>query len=470
MRPSGGHRPRSGHLRWDGCANKQTYGRTRTLVVYFVEPDDVVRQVYRLTAVQPLAAEGTVVAEVVIVGAGLAGLACARHLSRAGVAVTVLEAEDAVGGRVRTDVVDGMLLDRGFQVHNTGYPEAQRVLDHPALDLQNFAAGALVRIGDRLHKIGDPRRVPTWAPGTFLSPIGSLQDKVLIGRLAAEAALHSPDALLARPETTTYEALRARGLSDTVIDRFFRPFLSGIFLEDELTTSSRLFDLIWRSFARGTQCVPAAGMGAIPAQLAVGLHVRLSTPVDAVSAGEVRAAGETLQARAVVVATAAPAAGRLLPGVDVPAGRSVTTHYHLAPERPVGEKAIVLDGEGGGPVANTVVLTNAAPSYAAGRHLVASSVVAGDASEPAVRAHLSRLYGVDTARWEVVAAYTIVDALPSQAPPMGRFRKAVRLEPGLYVCGDHRDSASIQGALVSGRRAAKAVLADLRGTENALRR
>ncbi len=401
-------------------------------------------------------------ADVVVVGAGLAGLACARHLSRAGVAVTVLEAEDAVGGRVRTDVVDGMLLDRGFQVHNTGYPEAQRVLDHAALDLQDFAAGALVRFGDRLHKVGDPLRVPTWAAGTVLAPIGSVKDKVLIGRLAAGAALHSADTLLARRETTTYDALRARGLSDTVIDRFFRPFLSGIFLEDELATSSRLFDLIWRSFARGTQCVPGRGMGAIPAQLAAGLDVRLSTPVDAVSAGEVRSGGETLRPRVVVVATAGPAAGRLLPGLDVPASRSVTTHYHLAPEPPVNEKAIALDGEGGGPVANTVVLTNAAPSYAPGRHLVASSVVAGDTSEPAVRAHLSRLYGVDTSRWESVAAYEILDALPSQASPMGRFRKGVRLEPGLYVCGDHRDSASIQGALVSGRRAARALLGEIR--------
>lgn len=394
--------------------------------------------------------------DVVVVGAGLAGLACARALGRAGVEAVVLEAEDVVGGRVRTDVVDGMLLDRGFQVHNTGYPEAQAVLDHDALDLRRFAAGAMVRIGERLHRVGDPRKVPTWAPSTVLSPIGSLKDKVLIARLAAEAALHSPDALLSRPETTTRQALRDRGLSDTVVDRFFRPFLSGVFLEDQLDTSSRFFDLVWRSFARGTQCVPAAGMGAIPAQLAQGLDVRLDTPVTDLA--EVRRG-----ARAVVVATAAPAAGRLLPGLDVPAQNSVTTHYHLAPEPPVSEPAIVLDGERSGPVANTVVLTNAAPSYAPGRHLVSSSVVTGDASEPAVRQHLSRLYGVDTASWQHVAAYDITEALPSQAPPLGRLRKAVRLEPGLYVCGDHRDSASIQGALVSGRRAATSVLQELRG-------
>ena len=402
-------------------------------------------------------------ADVVVVGAGLAGLACARRLQEAGVATTVLEAGDAVGGRVRTDVVDGMLLDRGFQVHNTGYPEAARVLDHAALDLRRFSAGALVRVGDRLHRVGDPRRAPTWAPATVGAPIGSLKDKVLIAALAASVALQSPDALLSRTETTTYDALRARGLSDTAVDRFFRPFLSGVFLEDRLDTSSRFFDLVWRSFVRGSQCVPSGGMQRIPEQLAATLDVRLHAPVRSVKAGSVAVDGQVLRPRAVVVAAAAPDAGALLPGLDVPPQRSVVTHYHLAPEPPVTEPAIVLDGEASGPVANTVVLTNAAPSYAPGRHLVSSSVVSGDTSEAVVRAHLARLYGVDTARWESVAAYDVQAALPSQAPPMGRFRKVVRLEPGLYVCGDHRDSASIQGALVSGRRAADAVLAELRG-------
>lgn len=400
--------------------------------------------------------------EVVVVGAGLAGLACARHLSAAGVEVTVLEAEEVVGGRLRTDVVDGMLLDRGFAVHNTGYPEAQRVLDHPGLDLRRFTSGALVRRGDRLHRVGDPRSVPGWAVPTLLAPIGSLKDKVLIARLSAEAALTSPDALLSRPETTTYDALRARGLSDTVIDRFFRPFLSGVFLEDELTTSSRFFDLVWRSFTRGSQCVPAAGMGAIPAQLATGLTVLLSTPVESLGPRRAMTADGPVEARAVVVAASAGAAGRLLPGLDVPRTTSVTTHYHLAPEPPVPSPAIVLDGERSGPVTNTLVLTNAAPSYAPGRHLVSSSTVTVGATETEVRQHLARLYGVDTAPWEHVATYDVQDALPRQSPPVGRLRKPVRLEDGLYVCGDHRDSASIQGALVSGRRAATAVLEELR--------
>ncbi len=398
---------------------------------------------------------------VVIVGAGLAGLACARHLAHSGVESVVLEASDTVGGRVRTDVVDGMLLDRGFQVHNTGYPEAQRVLDHDALDLQPFTAGALVRYGDRLHRVGDPRRVPTWALSTLLAPIGSLSDKLAVAGLAAGSLL-PPARLLTRPETTTAEALRRRGLSSASIDRFVRPFLSGVFLEQDLTTSSHVFDLIWRSFVVGTQCVPAAGMGAMPAQLATGLDVRLSTPVEQVAPRSVRAAGQRHDADAVVVATSGPQAAALVPTLAPPPMNSVTTDYHLAPEPPVRSPTIALDGEASGPVANSVVLTNAAPSYAPGRHLVSSSVVGPTgAGEPEVRAHLSRLYGVDTSGWEHVARYPIIEALPAQPPPQGRLRLPVRLEPGLYVCGDHRDSSSIQGALVSGRRAARAVLTDL---------
>ena len=398
---------------------------------------------------------------VVVVGAGLAGLACARRLQAAGTPVVVLEASDGVGGRVRTDVVDGMLLDRGFQVHNTGYPEARRVLDHDALDLRAFSAGALVRLGDRLHRVGDPRRLPTWAPSTALAPIGSVKDKAVIARLAAEAALRSPDALLDRPETTTCAALRDRGLSDTAIDRFVRPFLSGVFLEDELSTSSRFFDLVWRSFVLGTQCVPAGGHGRDPGAARAGARRAARQPGRAGRRPRGPHRRERLDAQPSSSRRGARTPRRLLPGLPAPATRTVTTHYHLADEPPVREPAIVLDAERAGPVANTVVLTNAAPSYAPGRHLVSSSTLKTGTPEPAVRQHLSRLYGVDTSRWEHVAAYEVTDALPVQDPPVGRLRKPVRVD-GRYVCGDHRDSASIQGALVSGRRAADAVLADLR--------
>jgi hypothetical protein len=386
------------------------------------------------------------VPDVVILGAGLSGLACAVHLTRAGVEVAVHEASDAVGGRARTDVVDGMLLDRGFQVLNTAYPEARRVLDLQALHLQPFVRGALVHLGGRLHRVADPRSAPTWALSSLTAPIGSPKDK------AALIALALRPLRLDAPERSTYADLRAHGVSDRAIDRFVRPFLTGVLLDPELATSSRFFSAVWRSFAFGTQALPATGMGAMAQQLA-----------DRLPAGTVHLGSRQdglPSARAVVVATD-PATAATLLDLPAPSFGAVTTHYHLADRAPRPEAAIVLDGERTGPVTNTVVLTNAAPTYAPGRVLVSSSVVGTDATEPEVRAHLARLYGVSTASWQYVASYALPQALPSMAPPLGTLRKPVRVRDGVYVCGDHRDTASIQGALVSGRRAATAVLKDL---------
>jgi monoamine oxidase len=388
------------------------------------------------------------VPDVVVVGAGLAGLACALHLTRAGLEVSVLEASDGVGGRVRTDVVDGMLLDRGFQVLNTGYPELRRTVDLDALDLQPFVKGALVRHGGRLHRVADPRSAPSWLLPTLTSPVATAKDRAALVALTARDAVVPVRRLLDAAERSTQEHLHAHGLSDIAVERLMRPFLTGVFLDPKLETSSHFFDVVWRSFARGRLTVPSAGMGALPAQLAAALPagtVQLDTPVTKLPAGRV------------VVATDGRAAAELL-DLPMPAFRSVTTHYHLADRPPLPEAAIVLDGEQSGPVTNTVVLTNAAPSYAPGRVLVSSSVVGTSASEAEVRAHLARLYGVSTSGWEHVRSYDIPEALPSMAPPLGRLRRPVRVRDSVFVCGDHRDTASLQGALVSGRRAAAAVL------------
>ena len=400
--------------------------------------------------------------ETVVVGAGLAGLCAARRLAAAGVDVVVLEAGGTVGGRVATDVVDGFLLDRGFQVHNTGYPEAARVLDHGALELRAFTPGALIRRGDRLHRVADPRRHPLAAPGTLLAPIGSPLDKVRIALIAARDALTPADRLERAPESTTYEALRARGLSDATIDRFLRPFLAGVFLERELETSSRFFDLVWRTFARGSVCVPAAGMRRIPDQLAAGLPagaVRLGVEVTAVRPGEVVTDQGTVRAGAVIVATDPARAGTLLPGLAVPRLNTVTTIYHTTAEPPVRQPILVLDGEGRSPVVNSVVLTNAAPTYSPDdRALVSTSVLGLDPPEDGtLRRELERLYGASTADWETVATVRVPGALPAAPPPL-RIRQPVHLGDGLFVAGDHRDTPSIQGAMVSGRRAATAVL------------
>jgi len=409
-------------------------------------------------------------ADVVVVGAGMAGLVAAGALNDAGYDTLVVEASDGVGGRVRSDHVDGLTLDRGFQLLNPSYPAAADLLDLEALALRPFASALLVAMGGRRYLLADPRRDPLGGPRALAAPVGSLRAKLALARYALRVSRADPAALVAQPDGPAQEALREAGASEALLDTVLRPFLAGVFLESDLTTSRRFLDLVLRSFVLAAPAVPAGGMGAIGDQLASRLPagtVRLGTPARSLRAGRVVTDAGTVGARVVIVATDAGAAARLLPGLVVPARHGVTTDYHLAdcePGRLAGGRAVLtVDGQRRGPVLNTVVLTHAAPTYAPdGQVLVSTSHLGvGRAAERDVRGHLGLLYGVDTRGWTPVARYPVPDALPAMDPPH-EFRKPVRLEPGLLVCGDHRDSSSLQGALVSGRRAARAALSDLR--------
>ena len=211
---------------------------------------------------------GVPMSEVLIVGAGLAGLACAQDLTRAGVACTVLEASDGVGGRVRTDVVDGFLLDRGFQILLTAYPEVQGRLDVAALEVGLFEPGAAIRRRGRFHRVSDPLRRPLGIPGTVSAPIGTLADKVRLVRLVLDVRRHTVGELLRRPDTTTAERLARAGFSDRMMESFWQPLFAGIQLDPDLEVSSR-------GSTRSCACWPSVprvcrgtGMGMIPAQLA----------------------------------------------------------------------------------------------------------------------------------------------------------------------------------------------------------
>ena len=413
--------------------------------------------------------------DVVVIGAGVAGLAAARRLSIAGREVCVIDASDDLGGRIRTDEVDGLLLDRGFQLYNPSYSEGLSVLDLKALDVKSFSPGVIVSIDGRNYKMADPKREPSWAIDSLLAPVGKISSKLRFAKYAVGLALSKTNSRTYDQRTDAF--LRAKFGKD-LTDKVLRPFLAGVFLEPELETSKRFFDIALKSFIAGSPGVPRAGMQAIPRQLATQLpsgSIHLNVTAQAVASTMVRTDQGDIRCRSVVIATNARSAALLIPSLKVPASNSVTTWYHLADclgsDLTDGKSTLIIDGKkfNGSyddptrPLVNTVVISNAAPSYASdNRTLISSSAIGVHPStqaESQVRSHLAALYKVPTSNWSHVATYPIPDALPLMAAPHD-VEQSVRLSVGVYIAGDYRQVSSINGALASGRRAAEALLTD----------
>jgi phytoene dehydrogenase-like protein len=401
-------------------------------------------------------------AEVVVVGAGLAGLSAATRLSAAGRDVHVLDSAGHAGGRLASEVIDGFVVDRGFQVLNTGYPRVAD-LDLAALDLGWFWTGAVIWADGRAHRVVDPRRHPAGIWDTVRAPLGALPRKAAIAAFSARAGYAPVQRLLSAPEHSAEQALRAAGVGDVALERFFRPFLAGVLLESELATSSRYLDLVWRSFVRGRVGLPAAGMQSIGGQLAGRLdpgRLHLGVRAEQVDGRSVRTSTGTTTADAVVVATDPDTAAALVPAVRAAAPRQVTTHFHVLPASPWEHPLVVL-GEPGGRLVNSVVVSDAQPAYSPdGRALVASSTLA-PTSEREVRQEVARAHGVGSGDLEHLTTVTVPGAQPAATPPL-QHRCPVDLGGGLFVCGDHRDTPSIQGAMASGARTARAVSSRLR--------
>lgn len=402
---------------------------------------------------------------IVIVGAGLTGLTCAATLHEAGVPVIVLEASDGVGGRVRTDELDGFLLDRGFQVFLDAYPLAGEILDLEALQLQSLEPGAMVFDGSKLHPVMDVFRRPKALIRSALAPIGSITDKFKVAVLRQKLLDFSLDEIAARPDQTTESYLREFGFSEKMIEVFFRSFYGGIFLERELQTSSRMFEFTFRMFSKGSATVPAKGMGEIPKQLASRLpenSVRLHAKVASVARDRVTlASGEVVEAATVVVATEGSATADLVAGFasEAPDWRAVTNVYFEAAQSPLNEAIIALNGTGEGLVNNLAVMSDVSTCYApAGKALVSVSVLGSHSEDDLpeqVEAELGGWFGEDVKGWNHLRSDVIRQALPSQreTKPVG----VLEFEDVL-VCGDHAVSASIEGAMTSGQAAANAIL------------
>ena len=422
---------------------------------------------------------------VLIVGAGLSGLTCALRLHQAGIPVHVIEASDGVGGRVRTDRVDGFLLDRGFQVYLSAYPQAGELLDLEALELQAFEPGAIVYDGKGLKRVMDVFRRPRYLIGSALSSIGSLADKMRVALLRFQTLGSSEEEIRDHRDQSTESFLREFGFSEKMINGFFRCFYGGIFLETELRTSSRMFEFTFKMFSQGSATLPARGMGSIPLQLARRLPaetIRINSPATSVTCSSVTLAnGSVLQGSHVVLATQASQTSELIPSFSshAPQWRSVTNVYYAADNSPLKEAIIALNGSSKGLVNNVCVPSDVSPLYAPeGKSLISVSLLGLHRDEHIpneVKKELAAWFGEQVDGWQHLRTDIIKHALPEQAPEENQQNdtevatgnhteapKGYLKIDDIMICGDHTTSASIEGAIISGNQTAAALLASIR--------
>ncbi len=407
----------------------------------------------------------------IVIGGGLSGINCARYLERAGYDYRLIEATDTLGGRMKTDKYKGFLLDHGFQVFLSAYPEAMQTLDYERLNLQAFLPGSIIRINDSFQKLVDPANQPLKALGSLFAPVGSIKDKFKLASLRSRIMNKPPETIFKEQKgLSTYQYLKQQGFSEKIIDRLFRPFLGGVYLSRELETSSQMLEFVFRMFSEGDTCVPTTGIQAIPLQMAEtipGSKIIYNQSVKQITSEAVRLAnGEELSADNIVLATEAPQAAHLLnlPGLDVGQNSTTCLYFSIEGEPPTKEPLLVLNGSSDGPINSIAVMSQVAGNYAPkGKHLVAVSLVGAAKSDKKdqVVAQLKDWYNpsyID--QWEHLATYEVPYGLPDKSP--GNFLKnpsALNLADNHFICGDHLVTPSQNGAMASGRQAAEAVLA-----------
>jgi phytoene dehydrogenase-like protein len=403
---------------------------------------------------------------IVIIGAGVAGLTCAKYLKDNGIEALVLEASDAVGGRVRTDEVDGFKLDRGFQVLLTSYPEARKLLNYNALNLKVIPSGARIREGNRFFIMPNPLKNIGSLPQALLAPVGNFWDKLKILQLKITTE-NAPDPTTVGTTTpqTAARFLTEYGYSTTMMQRFFRPFFRGIFLEKQLETDASLFKFLFYHFGKGDVVIPENGMQAIPEQIAAHLNpsqIRFNTPVKSIEGKNIYLQnGECIAATAIVLATDAVTASRLLnTGEEISFNSTDCLYFSSSKTLSYGDKSfIIINANDQELIAHIMVLSDVLPKYApAGKTLISVSVVGKNTQNDAqlqahIESELLAWFG-DGFAWQHIKTYRIPEALPQYFvdSPKG---KSLKMNDFTYRCGDYTAYPSLNAAMKTGREVAK---------------
>lgn len=418
---------------------------------------------YRLDLVILKSDKQTMKPTITIIGAGLSGLTAAVYLHQKNYQVQLIEASDRVGGRIKTDCIDGFRLDRGFQVLLTDYPETKALLDYQKLNLKPFIPGATVLFEGGQFDIADPFRRPTALFGTLFAPVGSLKDKVQTFWLKLKLVRLSNSAIFKQPETDTYSQLKRYGFSQKMIDRFYKPFFSGIFLENELTTSSNMFDFVMKQFSTGDAAIPELGMEEIPKQLAALLpenSIQFETKVTAIENNTIYLEnGSEMNSDIIVIATEATGLAGNYIAQQKQQSHSVTTVYFEATKAPTNQAVVILNAsENKKWVNNLTVMSNISNKYAPDGKVLLSISYNGipEIDDTIVaenmKAELKQWYGNQVDDWKMLKTYRIQYALPNQDSVSDELTKTdMKINDNIFICGDHLMNGSINAAMKSGR-------------------
>lgn len=409
-------------------------------------------------------------ADVIIIGAGLAGLTAAVTLEQRGKTVILLEATDRPGGRVKTDQINGFLLDRGFQVLLTAYPETQNLLDYEALRLKAFLPGALIMNDDGMFEVTDPSRVPSGIFKTLFAKIGTVSDKFKMLSLRNTLKGKSLEEIFGQPEISTLDVLQEYGFSEHMLRSFFQPFLSGIFLENALTTSRREFDFVFKMFSTADTSVPELGMEEIPKQLAAKLSegsILCNHKVQHIAEHKVTTTeGQEFTATDILIATEPNSLLEpfLAAEQQKMEGHATTCVYLTTDKAPIDKPLIGLNAKAEKLVNNISVMNQVSAAYApAGQHLVAASIngcinESDESLTQKIKDELGQWFGEDMASWKHLKTYKIPYALPDQDSVKHDISlEKIKLKEGLYIAGDYLLNGSINGAMRSGRLAAEMI-------------